>query len=319
MFRVQSEKKNKKRKLIELRTTYLRCPEKQQIRSTSTPGQLRWGFCNSMSSTKVGESKQDFATPPAPQKNPEPKPKPEAMFGTRYSHEPWNAEALSLSLKTLQDYNLVVPMLRLHTDTFRNSEAVSWAEECANEGHVPIAIHVVRNILKSKYGPVPNVESIHFAFRISLLILLRTVQDVHGMRHSLGHVVDEGVFRIIRDKLLSWLSSVPQHLVPKLSETVDSLKQNHPDILKDTFSISPYWIGSVKLAWTSVLMGGHIDYGTPASVSINAWNRDESFSHVRRDRKVVANQMLDMCQGLEWNVFFKMDLDDFLKSPAATP
>lgn len=268
-----------------------------------------------MSSSSVSIVKEEEKVQPPPPPPADTTHKPKDMFGARYSHDAWDADALTLSLTNFQDYGMVVPLLRLHMETFRNSDAVSWAEACANDGHVPIAIHVVRNILKSKYGPVPNVESIHYAFRISLLILLRTVQDIHGMRHSLGHVVDEGVYRIVRDKLLSWLSSVPQHLVPKLSETIASLRQNHPHVLKDTFSISPYWIGSVKLSWTSVLMGGHIDYGTPASVSINAWNRDESFSHVRRDRRDIALKMLESCKDLEWGVLFKMDLDEITKMP----
>lgn len=232
-----------------------------------------------------------------------------SMIGVEETWPRWDAEGMSGALNLIQDYRSIIPLLRRHMDDYRDGEAVTWAEARADEGHVPIAVHVVRNILKTRSGPVPNVAQVRNAFRVGLFGIVRTVQDVTVLRRSLGHVVGDEVYVLIRDKIGGWMNQVSRCMVPKLSEVAREVSASAA--LSDKLDIAPYWVESVHSSWTTAIGGGHVEYDRPALVSINAWNRS-SFDHVRRDRMAVAEKVLTQCATIEWSMLLKMDLEDLV-------
>lgn len=234
---------------------------------------------------------------------------PQSMIGLQEAWPRWDAQAMTSALNLIQDYRSIIPLLRKHVDEYRDGEAVTWAEARAEEGHVPIAVHVVRNVLKTRSGPVPNQAQVRYAFRIGLLSIVRTVQDVTVLRRSMGHVVGDDVYLLIRDKIGGWMGQVSRWLIPKLADVARELSASR--VLSEALDIAPYWVESVHPSWTAVVGGGHVEYDRPALVSINAWNRS-SFDHVRRDRVAVAEKVLAQCETIEWGMLLKMDLEDLV-------
>jgi hypothetical protein len=240
----------------------------------------------------------------------------DTMIGMPEAWPEWNVGAMDSALNLIQDYRNIVPLLRRHIDELRDHQAVTWAMQKAEEGHVPVAMHVIRNLLKVQAGPVPSVVQVEYAFRVALLTLVRTIQDITVLKRSLGHVVHDDVYTWIRDKVGGWLGAVPRRTVPNLKAVAQQIRQEPwASVLSDKLQTAPYWVESVRQSWTSLVGGGHIEYDTPALVSINAWNRSP-FDHVRRDRQEVAHKILKVCDGMEWGAFLKLDVEDLIGKDA---
>lgn len=238
--------------------------------------------------------------------------------------ECWEWERNSHQLSSFERYSSILPNLRRHLDTptLRSPDAVSWMQEYAKRGHVPLAVHTIRNICKVPIGRVADLEDLNRCFVMFLIVLMRTLQDISTMR-TLGYPVDEEVFIVLRDKCSGWIKHgfYKQHW-PSLKETVEILEGM--DLVQNQETIenfpSPYWILYCKRGVTSVLGGSHITFETPPTTSITSWKTGHTFELTEnaktgtQHRCKVTQDVLRVWNGIRsWDAVFRLGAREYIQ------
>lgn len=243
----------------------------------------------------------------------------------------WDEAGMTSMIENLQDYDVVLDELRLHLDTtsLRTPAAVTWMRDHARVGHVPLAVHSVRNLVKSRVGPVPGVDDVRFCFEMFLFTLLRTIQDTAAIR-KLGTRIDGGVYAMLRDKCFLWiLEGVHPSHWPSVEETVAALRptvltQDHVESMP-----TPFWVTRCRRSATALVGGSHIHFMTPHQESVESWyGRDPDTGHRiisgvgaegNATRLRVGRQFLDKCLHIgRWSSIVKMDAKDLVALRAFT-
>lgn len=190
----------------------------------------------------------------------------------------WNSEAMSRILDHTQDYNVVIPTLREQLDNgyIRNPEVVTWMNTKALDGHVPLAVHAVRNLAKWRCGPVPTRNDVLFSFEMFMMVLIRTLQDTAAVREHFAQRVDGNVYRFLRDKCFGWLEGgTDPSFWPRVSEVVSGMRLFQSLHKRQLGSLPPpFWVGKCTQSITALLGGGHVHFDKPDWLAMNAWTGD---------------------------------------------
>lgn len=207
-----------------------------------------------------------------------------------------------------QDYEAIDTSLRTFIDQERNHAAVDWMNAGASLGHALLLYHSIRNAAKESTGTVLSTTEFEAAFQKFVLLMLRVAQDVNAIRFIHGTELRCDLFRTLFAKILAWFKKFDGRAWPAPGKVADRLETlgcvREPEVLP-----SPAWVTSCEPARV-LWFGGHISFGAPAPLTVNACRATKSMIH--EVRKTTRDAFLSGLRAIEagedqrvaWTTFF---------------
>jgi hypothetical protein len=211
-------------------------------------------------------------------------------------------------------------LLRAWIDGARSHEAVDWVDARAEEGHVPVLYHAVRNLAKGGRGGALGGAEFRRAFRLALLLLVRAAQDVLAISVVQGQPPRAATFDLLRDKVFGWLAGqFPVSRWPPLADVLAEVVgwQSAAGRLP-----LPAWVLSSgpSLLTTYLHVGAHLAFDNPSDKTVAACEKTRVPLDDERAR--VAATFFAMIGGMSWEGVTAMAVSAFLgatASPACSP
>lgn len=233
----------------------------------------------------------------------------------------WDAGAAD-ALLAAHELQPLDAMLRHWINVARNPDAVDWVDARAEQGHVPVLYHAVRNLAKGSAlggGRVMGCADFRRAFRLTLFLLMRSAQDVLSVAIVQGKAPNASVFAMMRDKAFGWL--LAQFSVarwPPLAEVVAELES----ALHRTSALPlPAWALSSSPGFMAMALsvGAHINFTNPTDKAIAACEKTRVPIDVERTR--IAGTFFGMLRDMSWEGLLHIDVAAFLgnSSPVIAP
>lgn len=221
----------------------------------------------------------------------------------------WDGAAADAMLAA-HEFRQLDALLRAWIDGARSHEAVDWVDARAEEGHVPVLYHAVRNLAKGGRGGALGGAEFRRVFRLALLLLVRAAQDVLAISLVQGQPPRAATFSILRDKAFGWLAAqFPVARWPPLAEVLDEVARALPDAPP-----LPAWVLASGPGIMSAYLhiGAHIVFDNPSDKAVGACQKTRIPLDEERSR--VAATFFAMVGGMSWEGVTAMAVSAFLGS-----
>jgi len=229
----------------------------------------------------------------------------------------WDGPAADAMLDA-HEYRQLDALLRSWIDGARSHEAVDWVDRRAEEGHVPLIYHAARNLAKGgSGGRVMNGTEFRRAFRLALMLLVRSAQDVLSIAVVQGQAPRAPVFSMLRDKVFGWLSEqFPLSRWPPLCDVLAEVERGMPAVLP-----LPAWVLSAGpgFAATYLHLGAYLGFENPSDKTVAACEKTRV--PLDEERARVGHAFFTMLGGMSWEGVTGIGVSAFLAgagSPLAT-
>jgi hypothetical protein len=229
----------------------------------------------------------------------------------------WDGPAADAMLDA-HEYRQLDALLRSWIDGARSHEAVDWVDRRAEEGHVPLIYHAARNLAKGgSGGRVMNGAEFRRAFRLALMLLVRSAQDVLSIAVVQGQAPRAPVFSMLRDKVFGWLSEqFPLSRWPPLCDVLAEVERGMPAVLP-----LPAWVLSAGpgFAATYLHLGAYLGFENPSDKTVAACEKTRV--PLDEERARVGHAFFTMLGGMSWEGVTGIGVSAFLAgagSPLAT-
>lgn len=230
------------------------------------------------------------------------------------SAPPWD-DAKADALLRAHEYSELDSILRMSLDVYRHHECVDWVSSRAEEGHVVLLYHQLRNLtkgagsqLQSRWRVMGTAEFDNM-FRIFLMLMMRVVQDACAVAIIMGQMPRQDVYELLRDKLYSWLS---QHYVmsrwPEFRKILDRV--GSASIVHQISTLPlPAWIISCT-TYSIPMLAASISFLTPDQKAIEACTR--TITPLNEERTRVTFTFLNLLKHVSWNGLKGITITAFL-------
>jgi hypothetical protein len=215
----------------------------------------------------------------------------------------WDSSKADTLLRSFE-FSVLDKLLRESLDVYRHCECVDWMSAKAEQGHVIVLYHVVRNSSKfsssASYRTMSTAE-FNLTFRNFLLLLLRTVQDAVSVAIIMGQTPRQDIYELFRNKIYSWLASqYHESRWPDFSETLTHVAESQCATRIDVLPL-PVWILSTNPGtFTSLpIQFSHaIHFSTPEHKIIEACTR--TIVPINEERTRVTHTFLQLLKSITW-------------------
>jgi hypothetical protein len=224
----------------------------------------------------------------------------------------WDGAAADAMLAA-HEFRQLDALLRAWIDGARSHEAVDWVDARAEEGHVPVLYHAVRNLAKGGRGGALGGAEFRRVFRLALLLLVRAAQDVLAISLVQGQPPRAATFGILRDKAFGWLAAqFPVARWPPLAEVLDEVARALPDAPP-----LPAWVLASGPGIMSAYLhiGAHIVFDNPSDKAVGACQKTRV--PLDEERARVAATFFAMVGGMSWEGVTAMAVSAFLGSTSS--
>jgi len=219
----------------------------------------------------------------------------------------WDGAAADAMLAA-HEFRQLDALLRAWIDGARSHEAVDWVDARAEEGHVPVLYHAVRNLAKGGRGGALGGAEFRRVFRLALLLMVRAAQDVLSISVVQGQPPRAATFAILRDKAFGWLTAqFPIARWPPLGEVLDDVSRALP-----AAPPLPAWVlaSGPGLMTAYLHLGAHIAFDNPSDKAVAACEKTRIPLDEERTR--VAATFFAMVGGMSWEGVTAMAVSAFL-------
>ncbi len=234
---------------------------------------------------------------------------------------PWD-DAKADALLRGHEYTELDSVLRLSLDVYRHHECVDWMAARAEEGHVVLLYHLIRNLTKGAgegmmhtRWRVMGTREFNDMFRYFLMLTLRVVQDTCAVAIIMGQAPRQDVYELLRDKLYTWLAQ--QYVVsrwPDFETTLDRLESSRIAVSAHDLPL-PNWIISCSVPSQALLFfSGSICFLTPDQKATEACTR--TIVPLNEERQRVTATFLNLVRHVTWNGLRGISITAFLKPEA---
>jgi hypothetical protein len=228
----------------------------------------------------------------------------------------WDGAAADAMLAS-HEFKQLDALLRSWIDVARSHEAVDWVDRRAEEGHVPVLYHAIRNLAKggsiarTSGGRVMSGSEFRRAFRLALLLLVRAAQDILSIAVVQGQSPRSATFALLRDKVFGWLGAqFPVARWPSLTETLQEVAR----VVSPTSGPLPLptWVLSASPSFASAYLsiGTHMHFDNPSDKAVAACEKTRVPLDEERGR--VAAAFMGMVSGMSWEGVTGMAVSAFL-------
>jgi hypothetical protein len=219
----------------------------------------------------------------------------------------WDGAAADAMLAA-HEFRQLDALLRCWIDGARSHEAVDWVDARAEEGHVPVLYHAVRNLAKGGRGGALGGAEFRRVFRLALMLLVRAAQDVLAISVVQGQPPRASTFAILRDKAFGWLTAqFPVARWPPLGEVLEDVARALP-----AAPPLPAWVlaSGPGLMTAYLHLGAHIAFDNPSDKAVAACEKTRIPLDEERSR--VAGTFFAMVGGMSWEGVTAMAVSAFL-------
>lgn len=218
---------------------------------------------------------------------------------------PWDGSKADTLLRSFE-FNELDKVLRESLDTYRHCECVDWMASRAEQGHVIVLYHVVRNASKfsasSTCMRTMSTAEFNGTFRNFVLLLLRTVQDAVSVAIIMGQTPRHDIYELLRNKIYSWLvQQYNESRWPDFSTILSHVADSQCVTNVSSLPL-PVWILSTNPGtFTSLpLSFSHaIYFNTPEQKLIDACSR--TIIPLNEERTRVTQTFLQLLRTITWH------------------
>jgi hypothetical protein len=217
---------------------------------------------------------------------------------------PWDSSKADTLLRSFE-FSELDKVLRESLDVYRHCECVDWMSSRAEQGHVIVLYHVVRNASKfsassSSYRTMSTSE-FNGTFRNFMLLLLRTVQDAVSVAIIMGQSPRHDIYELLRNKIYSWLAQqYNESRWPEFSNTLAQVAESQ--CATDVHSLPlPVWILSTNpgaFASLPLPLSHAIYFNTPEHKIVEACTR--TIVPLNDERARVTRTFLQLLRTITW-------------------
>lgn len=229
----------------------------------------------------------------------------------------WDAAAADAMLAG-HELEQLDALLRHWINAARNPDAVDWVDARAEQGHVPVLYHAVRNLAKGGPmggGRVMGGADFRRAFRLTVFMLLRAAQDVLSVAIVQGKSPNAPTFALLRDKAFGWLASqFPIARWPPLPDVLAEVARM--PTVSTTCAPLPVWALSAApgIAASYLHLGAHIAFHNPSHKAIAAC--DKTRVPLDTERMRIAATFMGMAADMSWEGLLTLEVTAFLGAAA---